>query len=195
MSNGTWVTIATPNQELDIASGSQNAAVGGFSLTIPAGEYVNFRATCSETMKFSGSAGTHYTKAGGSITVKGDDATDASTATWASDPPATNNVTPVGTHTLILSQQGEVTMVADLKNGGDIDDDMVVYAKTDLSPISVKSDSRVSMFFDFDTQSTVHYESAIDEMYLTPPKEGSQFGVTVDGVSYSVSEANMRTDF
>ena len=76
---------------------------------------------------------------------------------------------------------------------------MEIYASANLgTPMTVTSDSSVSMFFDFDTQGTVIYNDMgglNNVMYFTPPQAGTQFGITVDGVTTTVTEANMRIDF
>lgn len=95
-------------------------------------------------------------------------------------------------------QNGEMTQICDLVNGGDSNDTMTLYAKTDrTTPIHIKKNSKISMFFDFDTQNTVHHGTigANDFMYILPPQQGSEFGITVDGETYSISAANMRIDF
>jgi len=88
----TWVTIAAPNQEVDIAAAAQNTVAHAFSnITIPPGNYINFKIVNSETMRYSGSDQGFYTLAGGALTLTGD-GTVNSTADWEQDPPQ-NNVT------------------------------------------------------------------------------------------------------
>ena len=90
-SSGEWITIATPNQEIDIASVNAGSTVASFfnDASIPVGSYKNFKIVNSETIKVSGADGTHYTKSGGAVTISGTAASAASTETWPSDPPTT----------------------------------------------------------------------------------------------------------
>lgn len=205
--DGTWVTIFELNIEIDvgqdaIGTGGIAAALSG---NLPPGTYVNFRITVSETVKFSGQDGAgHFTAANGQITITGTDADAASTATWpaAGLPNITYNE-PQDTHSA-AGPAREVTVNLDLgaaKAGGDNDNYLQVYAKQAAEfdpPVTIKKSSAVSMFFDFDTANTVQYiqtGGGNDIMLFTPPKEGSQFGITVDGVSYAITEPNMRVDF
>jgi|GEM_PF-4642336 len=199
-SSGSWVTIASPNQEIDIASVSAGAVAASLlsDVKIPAGSYVNFKIVLSETMKFSGSDSGFYTKEGGSITLTGDDVTDGSTATWTSDPPICSLTESVETATVNSSEQGEVTAILDLENGGDADNYIEIYSDSDLTtPITVNENSEVSMYFTFDTQGTVNYVNigGNNIMYFTPPGAGTTFGITIDGVSYSISAADMEIYF
>lgn len=190
----TWVTIASPNQEIDIASASAGATAGSFFSDIPAGDYINFELVVSETMKFSGTDGGHNTRQGGTITITGNDASDASTATWAADPP---NATLTEGNETCDGTAGEVTVTLDL-DAGDADSYIEVRRGTNLTtPISVKSDSEISMYFDFDTQNTVHFEAAggANIMYYTPPGAGTKFEITVDGVTTTITEADMEIYF
>lgn len=195
-SAGNWVTIASPNQEIDIASVSGGAAAGSFfnDAAIPVGSYVNFKLILSETMKFSGSDQGHNTTAGGTITLTGTDANAASTATWQGVLPNANlvegNETCDGT-------AGETTVTLNL-DAGDADNYIEVSAGTDsATPITVAQSSEISMFFDFDTQDTIHYQNAggNDIMFYTPPGAGTQFGITVDGTTLTITEADMEIYF
>jgi hypothetical protein len=201
---GGWVTIATPNQAVDICnvSAGQAAATIGASIKIPAGEYNNFKLKLSSTMQFEGSDGVRYTKENGTITLTGgqDDGRAASTVNWGAVTPgndvaATSNI---GSYTASASENGLVTITLNLHNG-DVDGYMEVYGAVNLAtPISVKEDSAISMWFDFDTQSTVGYTNAwlgSDIMYLLPPRYGTQYSITVDGVTTAVSANDMRIDF
>lgn len=198
---GNWVTIATPNQEIDIADAGVGAVAGSFmnDAVIPPGNYVNFKIVLSETVKFSGSDGaTNFTRSGGSITLTGGDANAASTATWVDPLPVTTQTEAVESHH-IGGPAGEVTVHLNL-DAGDADDYMEVLGKADLTnPVVVTANSAVSMYFDFDTQGTVLHQAVgppVDEiMIFTPPKEGTRFGITVDGTSLIITEADMRIDF
>ncbi len=195
---GSWVTIATPNQVIDIAAVAAGAVAGSFmnDASIPVGNYVNFKVVLSETMVFSGSDGaTNITRSGGDVTVTGADAAAASTATWASFPPNATLTENVESHKS-SGTPGEVTAHLDL--AGDTDGYIEVYAKSDLGdPVSINMNSVVSMYFDFDTQGTVIWTNAGDGniMFFTPPQEGTQFGITVDGSSITVTADSMRIDF
>lgn len=201
---GAWVTIASPNQEIDICNVSvgQAAATIGASLKIPAGEYDNFKVKVSSTMRFEGADGLNYTKDGGTITMEGGhvDGSAASTATWAGSTPGLD-VEPgaqSGTYTTNVLEQGVVTINLNL-HPGDTDGYMEVYGSSNLAtPISVKEDSAISMWFDFDTKNTVGYTVApgpVDIMYLLPPKSGTEYSITVDGVTTSISANDMQIDF
>lgn len=203
---GGWITIASPNQEMDLCNvgAGQAAATIGASMKIPAGEYDNFKIKVSSTMRFEGADGASYTKEGGTITMEGGHSggKGASTTTWdgPGDTPGLD-VEPgasSGTYTTNVLEQGLVTIVLNL-DPGDSDGFMEVYGITNLTtPISVKEDSAISMWFDFDTKSTVGYTVApgpVDIMYLLPPRYGTEYSITVDGVTTSISAANMRIDF
>lgn len=196
---GTWITIATPNQEIDIASAAAGAVAGSFmnDATVPPGNYVNFKIVLSETMTFSGSDGANFTRSGGDVTITGNDAAAASTATWSGFPPNATPAESVESHQL-AGPAGEVTVHLNL--AGDTDNYIEVYGRSDLtSPVSVTVSSAVSMYFDFDTQNTVIHQlmglPALNVMFFTPPQAGTQFGITVDGTSITITEAGMRIDF
>jgi hypothetical protein len=203
-SDGTWVTIAQPNQEIDIASVSAGATAASLlsDAPIPVGQYVNFKMVFSETMKFSGSDGAHYTVAGSTVTVNGDNAgLSASTATWTTDPPANTTLDETNeshSATEPAGGAGEVTAVLNLDKN-DADNYIEVYRGTDLAtPISITADSAVTMFFDFDTQGTINYidyGGTNDIMFFSPPQEGTQFQITVDGTTSTLSESQMQVDF
>ena len=198
--DGTWVTVAQPNQEIDLASVAAGATAASLAagVSVPPGQYDNFKIVVSETVKFSGSDGANYSNSGGAITIAGADAAAASTATWAGFPPNANLTETTESYTANLGSKGEVTATLDL-DAGDADNYMEIYASANLgTPMTVTSDSSVSMFFDFDTQGTVIYNDMggfNNVMYFTPPQAGTQFGITVDGVTTTVTEANMRIDF
>ncbi len=169
--------------------------------SVPVGSYKNFKLVLSETMKVSGSdAGAHYTTSTGTLTIVGTDGTAASTATWPAAPPISvaSLTENTETHTATASQQGESTFTLDL-NANDGNNYIEIYCSTGIpaDPIVVKADSTMSMWFDFDTQGTVHYvnDGGNDKMYYTPPGSGTAFYITVDGRTHTITEANMRIDF
>lgn len=196
----TWVTIASPNQEVDVASVNAGATAGSFlaGIKIPEGDYINFEVVVSETMKYAGSDAGHNVTQGGLLTITGDDATDGQSDTWATDPPgaASNEYAETCDGTA-----GESTITVDLENGGDADDYFEVRRGTNLTtPISVKSDSEFSISFDFDTQGCIHYQhigpafplpGANDVMFLTPLGNGTKTEITVDGVTTTFAETDM----
>lgn len=204
--NGEWITIASPNQQINIASATAGADAGSFMANnkIPSGSYVNFKVRLSKTMRFSGVdalGGPGYTNAGGSITltqtVAGNGA--QSTTTWAADPPVgqvtlTDGVTT--SYSAVPGAQGEVTATLNL-NLGNANNYIEVLATNDLAtPVTINSDSVVSMFFQFNTTNTVSWAAIPGNvMFFLPPRAGSAFGITADGVSLSITTANMKTDF
>lgn len=203
-SAGNWVTIASPNKELDIASVGAGAVAGSFApdTNIPAGDYVNFKIVLSNVIRFSGSDGAgRYTRAGGTLRLAGNPFIPGSdsTATWTADPP----IFQVGfvegaeaSFTADPAAQGEVTMTINL-NLNNQQNLMEVLATNDLTTsISVKNNSTMSMFFDFNTLNTVHWIAAPGNvMYLLPPRQGTKFGITVDGTSYAITADTMKIDF
>ncbi|MDP1854177.1 MAG: DUF4382 domain-containing protein [Candidatus Omnitrophota bacterium] len=201
-SAGNWVTIASPNREIDIASVNSGAIAASLAsdVSVPVGTYVNFKIVVSEIIKFSGSDGVNYTKAGGAVTVTGTAASAASTATWPTAPPTTVVTMTENTesHTAVLAQKGEITATMDM-DAGDADNYMEIYRSNDLTtPITVNAGSTVSMFFDFDTQGTINYINlgGLNEiMFFTPPQSGTQFGITVDSVTTTINASDMRNDF
>ena len=209
---GSWVTIAQPNQEIDIAAANAGAVAGSLmsDSAIPAGNYVNFRMVIAKNISVKGSdsasgtcVGTHYTKSGGAITLTGTAASAGKTTTWTADPPvATVNLAETAaTDTTVLGDQGEMTITLSLgaASGGTASDGLEIEGQADLgSPISVLETSTVSMSFSFDTQSTVHCQQtgmASYSMFFTPPGAGTAFGITVDGNSQTISAANMQVTF
>ena len=192
-----WVTIATPNEEVNICNANAGEVARSFAsdAQVPVGSYKNFRIRLSETMTVSGSDGAHYTTSGGRVTLVGD-GTCASTVDWGSYPPTAQVTLSEGaeSHTTTASQQGETIFTLDL-NPGDGNNYIDISCKTGQStPVVVKSDSAMNMWFDFDTRNTVHWDGG-DTMYYTPPREGTAFGITVDGREITVTEGNMRIDF
>jgi hypothetical protein len=197
-STGSWITIASPNTQIDVAGVSANAIAGSIltNSSIPVGEYVNFKLRMSETMIYSGTDGAAYTKSGGAITLTGD-GTCGTTDLFAADPPISQvTLTETAeTYTAVAAEQGEVTATLNI-DPADGDDYIEVTRKTDLTtPISVKSDSEVSMYFDFDVNNTVHYVALAGLVFYTPPQSGTKFGITVDGVTTTTTEADMRIEF
>ncbi len=195
-SSGSWVIIASPNQEVDIASVSAGAVAGSMasSAKVPVGSYDNFLLEVSEVIKFSGTDGTTHTKSGGSVTLTGNDADDDSTATWDSFPPDVETSETVATDTTTLSEKGEITATLDLENGGGGDTSLYLYGSSNLStPITVNADSVISMSFDFDTQNTATLSG--DIMIFAPPQDGSAFSITVDEVTTTITESEMQMDW
>ena len=202
--DGQWVTIATPNQELDIAAVSSGAVAASFlnKASIPAGSYDNFKLVISETMKVSGSdvdgGTTYYTRSGGAVTITGDDSNAASTSTWVGALPNATLAETTDTATTVLRQKGEVTYTLDLK-ASDGNDYIEIYSTTDLAtPITVNVNSTISMWFDFDTAGTVHYQligAGDHAVFYTPPGEGTAFSITVDGTTSTITADQMRLDF
>ena len=195
--DGTWITIATPNQEIDITSANAGATVGSLSGFVPPGSYDNFRLRLSETMRFAGSDDAHYTRAGGDLTITGNVGTAASTATWVKDPTENADLVENVESWTNTAPAGEVTAHLDL-NANDGDNYIEVYATNNSStPITVNADSAISMYFDFDTQGTIMHQNVAgdDIMTFLPPRTGTRFGITVDGTSLTILEANMRIDF
>lgn len=203
-SDGTWVTIGQPNQEIDIAS--VNAGATAASLVsddpVPPGQYVNFKLLISENMTFSGSDGAHYTVNGGDVTIRGADANAASTEDWGvSGSPNVTFTETTESHTATepadVSQE-EVTARLDL-DAGDADDYIEVYLINNLgNPLNVTTDSVISMSFDFDTQGTVSYINYLNAnhiMFFNPPQEGTKFSITVDGTTTTLTESQMKIDF
>lgn len=206
--SGEWITIASPNQQINIASVAAGADAGSFipGGKIPTGSYVNFKVRLSKTMRFSGvdalgAPGPSYTNAGGSITltqaVAGNGA--ESTTNWPADPPAGQVTLGDGattSYSAAAGAQGEVTATLNL-NLANANNYIEVLATNDLAtPVTITPDSVVSMVFQFDTANTVHWAAIPGNvMYFTPPQRGSAFGITVGGVSLSVTGANMKIDF
>ena len=196
--DGPWVSIAAPNQTVNLCSVSagQAAAEMAATIKIPAGDYDNFKLKLSSTMQFSGSDGGYYTKAGGTVTMVGA-GNAASTATWPGDTPGgtVSFGAHSGTITADIAQQGLVIITLNLHEG-DSDGYMEIYLSDNLTtPISVQDNSKVSMWFDFDTQQTVGYSAPDNGMYLFPPKYGTQYNITVDGVATLISADDMQIDF
>lgn len=197
---GTWVTIATPNSNIDIAAVDAGAVAGSLlsSAAIPVGNYVNFKVVFSETMTVAGvdTLG-NYTTAGGSAVLTG-------TATTSAGLPGTITVFTESAETWNNSSAGSMTIQVDL-DGGDADNYIELYATADLTtPLVVTSTSSVSMWVDFDTAGTINYVNVngfaagiptTQAMYFTPPGTGSQFSITVDDRTVNITAANMTMAF
>ena len=198
--SGEWVTIATPNQPINIADVDVGAVAGSFlnDASIPFGNYVNFKLIISETMTVAGSDGIHFTTANGSAVLTGNAATAADL----------DGMIPTldegGTETHNLAAKGDMTIQVNLDNS-DADDYIEIYAAVDLGdPLVIKRGSVVSMWFDFDTAGTIHYVAAdgwgagspaSNAMYFTPPGAGTEFSITVDARTVAVTSANMTMAF
>lgn len=205
--SGTWVTVFELPIEIDVGTAALGiGGIGGFlSGNLPPGSYNNFRITFSETVKFTGSDGAHFTAAGGSITITGTNPDAARTDTWESEANLLTMVSydePDETHAA-AEPAGEVTLILDLgaaKAGGDTDDFVQVSALPAAEfnpPVTIETSSVVSMFFDFDAVNTVRWIGVgpVNVMIFTPPLTGTQFGITVDGVTYTITAANMVFEF
>ncbi len=208
--SNTWVTIGTPNVDVNIADVSPGAVAASFSsgISIPAGTYNNFKIIISKTFTIKGyinDGGTdYYTKAGGSLTMNGTVASDGSTATWPGGalPSGTVQLNETGDTVTTTAPAGEATYTLDL-NGSTSDIEM--YLKTDLAtPITITASSTISMWFSFDTQGTLQHFSfgscATDVgadgcISFTPPATGTKFGITVDGTTTTLNGSDMRIDF
>ncbi|MFC1754644.1 DUF4382 domain-containing protein [Thermoproteota archaeon] len=211
-STGTWVTIAEPNEEIDIASVAQNGGVAGTfaaNISIPVGTYDNFKLQLSETMKVSGNDGTNYTRQDGAVTINGSDGNAASTASWVAALPEATMVESVDTYS--GSAEGEVTVTINL-DAGDADGYIEIYYDDTSNPaisITVTESSEISMWFDFDTVGTILYYTngeCISDGFtedgtgnglciFIPPQTGTQFQITVDGATTTITEPTMRIDF
>jgi len=206
---GSWVTIATPNTEVDIvgdASGQNSVAAtisGG--IAIPTGSYDNFKMVISETMTIAGSDGANLTAASGAVTIGGG-ANSETTVNWGGFPPPNTTLTET-VNSYSAAAVGEVTFTLDL-DAGDADNYIEVYRNGDLgTPITVTATSVVSMWFDFDTQNTIVFVPAAGVgggdtdlgadgiMTFSPPQSGTSFSITVDGTTTTITEAQMRIDF
>lgn len=210
-SDGTWVTIASPNQEIDIAAANAGDVAGSLlsDSAIPAGSYVNFRLTANKSLTVKGSdaagtgcVGTNYTKSGGAVTLTGTAATSGNTATWPQDPPTAVTLTEtVESATTVVGDAGEMTQTLKLgaASGGTSSDGLEISGQSDLgSPIVIGETSTVSIFFKFDTRNTVHCQQtglAAYAMIFTPPGAGTTCGITVDGTVYSINAASMQMQF
>jgi len=205
-----WITIATPNQEINL----RDAAAGGIAasllsdVAIPVGTYDNFKLVLSETMTVQGSDGGQSSASGGIVTLTGADACVASTFLWTTAANCTDgggftdHVEIHETVNSVAGTSGEITFTLNL-NPGDGDNSIDIYSTSDLgTPIEVTPSSVISMWFDFDTQSTVLYVGAINTdigadggFAYFPPSTGTQFSITVDGTTTLITAANMRLDF
>ncbi len=200
---GSWVIIATPNQEIDLVGVAAGAAAASLlnDSAIPAGNYVNFKIVIDETFKVTGCDSTNLncTKVGGSATFTGSAATAADIVGMT----VSGFTNPASTY-VNANTPGEMTMEINL-DSGDADDDIEIYATTDLSPaIEIKATSTISMWFDFDTQGTIAYAGVGNlggglptsaAMYFKPPAAGTEFSITVDGSTTSVTSAQMTMAF
>jgi hypothetical protein len=212
-SDGTWITIAQPNATIDIASAAPSASVAAMmsDTNIPAGSYVNFKIEAGKTWYVSGSdastalgclGGPYYTNTGGTIALVGTLSSAGSTATWTSDPPS--GVTPtetLETATNVIGNKGEIAITLSLgaAGSGTASGNVEISGGGDLStPIVINEDSTVSMSFTFDTQNTIH---CVDlggsnyAMFFTPPQAGTSFSITVDGVTNTITAAQMTMAF
>lgn len=204
---GTWVTIASPNQEVDITSVGQNSVAASFAndITIPVGTYDNFKMVISEAMTVSGTDAGNSSVEGGALTITGG-AGAGSTATWGGAQPNATLIETVDTISAV--GEGEVTFTLNLDTG-DADNYIEVYRNGNLAtPITITATSIVSMWFDFDTQSTIQHLTAVQciaqghtdlgangLMVFFPPQSGTRVNITVDGTTTTITEAQTRIDF
>ena len=207
--DNTWVTIATPNEEVDIvndASGQNTvAATISSGIAIPTGSYDNFKLVISETMTVAGSQGANFTAAGGAVTIGGG-VNSETTVNWGGFPPPNTTLTET-VNSYSAAAAGEVTFTLDL-DAGDADNYIEVYRNGDLgTPITITATSVISMWFDFDTQGTIVFVPAAGVgvgdtdlgadgiMTFSPPQSGTAFSIIVDGTTTTITEAQMRIDF
>lgn len=193
----TWVTISQPNQEIDLAAVDPGLAAGSLLGNIPSGTYDNFRLTISETIKVTGSDGANYTNQDGVAVMEGSAATDADIDSMT--PSAFNETSETWNNT----SAGEMSIQVNLDNADD-DDYMQLYCDSDFTPLTVTTNSTISIWMDFDTENTVEFSAAdswgpglpaTNIMLFRPPNEGSAFSITVDGTTVTVTAANMTNAF
>ncbi|MFC1704362.1 hypothetical protein ACFL1E_06250 [Candidatus Omnitrophota bacterium] len=213
---GSWITIASPNAEIDLvqdASGAGTVAASfATDVTIPVDTYDNFKLIISETMQVTGCDGTDCTATNGALTLNGNNVCAASTALW--DTCGAQGIFTAGAvileetaDTYSNGSAGETTYTLNLHaEPTDGDNFIELYRNGDLTtPITVTATSVISMWFDFDTIGTVRYIGAPGggdtdlgsngiTMFL-PPQEGSAFSITVDGATSSITADNMRIDY
>ncbi len=207
---GNWVTIATPNQEVDLRSAAANGLAGSLaaSMNIPTDTYVNMMIVISNTIKAAGIDGGdgNQTGAGAIVTITGGQVADASSQTWTGGKPSTDTVavdTDHAGHPSLVVGGGpgaEMTFVIKLgaaagRTGSNIEISLI----TDLTtPIVVKDSSRVSMAFTFDTKNTVSNNGWLgpaDAMVFWPPANGTAYNITVDGTVHTINATDMYLNF
>jgi len=153
----SWTTIATPNQEMDIASGSVGAIIGTVvsSLAIDAGTYTGFATTVSATITVEGfvdSGGTrYYTIATGTNSIA------AASWDWDSLPADydENALTVTGKTSITMEVTGQSMVI----NPG----------------------SDISFSFSFNTTSTLGLDGTDVELSAAP---GIAFTAIIDGTTY-----------
>jgi hypothetical protein len=155
---GMWVTVATPNQQMDIASGDVNAVIGTIisSSTIKAGTYTGFAVTVDATFEVKGFSdllgARYYTTSSGTGSV-------SPSSTWDWD----NLPVDYAERSLTVPGYTAVTMEATGKT------------------IVIKPGSGISFKFAFNTTGTITYNGA-DVVLSGPPT--INFTATIDGTAY-----------
>jgi hypothetical protein len=198
---GQWITIATPNQQVNICSVAAGADAADLmaNANIPTGKYVNFRIVLSNVMVFAGTDGIDETAPGGTVTLTGIAANAASTSTWPADPPvASVALVAVATRQAVTGNPGDITATLNLGAAAGFVANTVTCQITNnlATPIEVKDTSTVSMAFQFNTQNTVWSAAAgVGPMFFTPPQTGTSYSLIVDGATTTVAGANMQTNF
>jgi len=208
-----WIIIASPNEELDLVSGVIAGGTAATFLTdsdIPPGSYDNFKLVISETMRITGSTDNAFTADGGALRLDGADPdVDGSTSTWGGTQPDVDMVETIDTYSATAA--GEVAFTVNLHTD-DADNYIEVYYDDTnnpaLTPIVVSAGSEITMWFDFDTEETVQFINDVEAdvsgytdlsdngiCVFLPPQEGTQFSITVDGTTTTLTASQMRTDF
>jgi hypothetical protein len=181
--DGGWITVLEPDKEVDLMNAEPTLSFFNNQGKVPAGKYVNFRITLSETIRFAGSEKGHFTREGGRAVLTG--AAEKSSelpgefTAFAESAPTIQAAAPAGTVALQLNLAR-----------GDRDDVMTMYGKRDfMAPFEIRKGSFVKLWFSLDLDRCVHYAwagafgegvPAGDVMYVLPPKEITEFTVAVD---------------
>jgi len=208
--SGEWVTIATPDQAIDIAdaaAGAEAAAIGA-DAAIPSGEYVNFMIVLSATMTVRGTdaATGKVTGNGGTVTITGADANASSTSTWDQpSPPGFSGNLPNTVFGAAGSVVDDVPAVPQQMNfqlnlgaaGGRNDGSVWVYARSDQTPILIDPSTQVQLIFNFDVANTIFYSNPGigDWMMFLPPSDGTSFSVISGGDELTLNAANMKMEW
>lgn len=153
-----WITIATPNQEMDIASGNVNDVIGTVvsSIDIVAGTYTGFANTVSATFSIKGfvdsGATRYYTTSSGTNSI--------ASASWDWDD--------------LPSDYAETSLTVPGLTS-------VTMEKTGVS-ITIRPGSSISFAFSFSTTSTITLDGSNNIVLAGAP--GISFTATVDGTTY-----------
>ncbi len=181
--DGPWITILEPDKEVDLVNAEPTISFFNNQGKVPAGKYVNFRVTLSETVTFAGISQHYVTQEGGRAILTG-------TAAKASELPgeftAFKESAPTAGET---GPPGTAAVQLNLDHG-DSDDVMTIRGKRDfLTPFFIKKGSFVKLWFNLDLDDCLHYAwpgaftddvPARDVLYVLPPKEIAEFTVMVD---------------